>query len=73
MYKIIYELAVYDGPVEGICRTEEGGEIKIYYYCITKDTNILKDKPRAYYVYELDGVYGNPLTWQVITENELTK
>lgn len=68
MYKIVFELNYYDGPIEGICQKDDS----FYYYCLTSHSDIVSSEPRAYYLYELDGSKARALTWQVITEGELT-
>lgn len=70
MFTVLYELNYYNGPMEGICEDEYG---KSYYYCFANHTDIESDELRTYYLYELNGVDGQPLTWQIMVESELLK
>jgi hypothetical protein len=69
MYKIVFELNYYNGPLEGVCCKDS----RFFYYHLTQYSDVVSDEPRAYYLYELDGSEGRPLTWQIIVESELVR
>jgi hypothetical protein len=70
MFTVLYELNHYNGTLEGICRDDYD---KCYYYCFTEHTDIHSNEPRTYYLYELNGLDGQPLTWQIMVEGEVLR